>query len=104
MEELFERVRQGQPAIAGMRCHNQSDSRYSLAGGRGLYNHFIIVLEFEMVGGEEYLWVANPHPGKYLFEDHLAPPVRMSLAEFWESWALRDGSEKADLGFAAFYN
>jgi hypothetical protein len=103
LDELLERVSQGQPAIVGMRYRYQGDWRYLPAGSNGLYNHFVIVFGLEQVGGEEYLWVANPHPGKYLYEDHEAAPVRMSLAEFWGSWALLDGTENAEIGYAAFF-
>jgi hypothetical protein len=103
IEELLDRVRQGQPAIAGMRYRYQDDWGYRPSGGRGLYNHFVVVFGVEQVDGQDYLWVANPHPGKYLTSDTEAAPVRMSVDEFWQSWALKDGSENEGYGHAAFY-
>jgi hypothetical protein len=103
IEELLERVRQGQPAIAGMRYRYQDDWGYRPSGGRGLYNHFVVVFGVEQVDGQDYLWVANTHPGKYLTSDTEAAPVRMSVDEFWQSWALKDGSENESYGHAAFY-
>jgi hypothetical protein len=103
IEELLERVRQGQPAIAGVRYSYQGDWQYRPAGGNGLYNHFVVVFAVEQVDGNEYLWVANTHPGKYLTSDSEAAPVRMSIDEFWDSWALKDGSENTNYGHAAFY-
>jgi hypothetical protein len=103
IEELLDRVRQGQPAIAGMRYRYQDDWSYRPSGGRGLYNHFVVVFGVEQVDGQDYLWVANPHPGKYLTSDTEAAPVRMSVDEFWQSWALKDGSENESYGHAAFF-
>lgn len=103
LEDLLQRVRQGQPAIAGMRYRYQDDLRYRPGGGQGLYNHFVIVFGLEQEGGEEYLWVSNPHPGKYMYEDHEAAPIRILLTEFWRSWALLDGTENANLGHAIFF-
>jgi hypothetical protein len=103
MEELLERVRQGQPVIAGMRYSYQDGWRYLPAGGSGLYNHFVIIVGLEQTDDQEYLWIANTHPGKYDHEDQDAVPVRVSVSEFWQSWALKDGSELADHGHAAFY-
>jgi hypothetical protein len=102
-DELVELLRQGQPAIVGARYRYQSDWRYVPAGSSGLYNHFVIIFGLEQIGGEDYLWVSNPHPGKYLYEDHEAAPVRISAAEFWQSWALKDNSDHADHGHAAFF-
>jgi hypothetical protein len=103
IEELLERVRQGQPAIAGMRYAYQGDWMYRPSGGSGLYNHFVIVFAIEQQDGQEYLWVANTHPGKYLTSDSEAAPTRMSIDEFWQSWAIKDGSENSDYGHAVFY-
>jgi hypothetical protein len=103
IEELLERVRQGQPAIAGVRYSYQGDWQYRPSGGNGLYNHFVVVFAVEQVDGHEYLWVANTHPGKYLTSDSDAAPVRMGIDEFWDSWALKDGSENTNYGHAAFY-
>jgi hypothetical protein len=102
-EDLLERVRQGQPAIAGMRYKYQGDWHFLPSGGRGLYNHFVVVIGIEEVGGLETLWVANPHPGKYLTRDEEAAPVRMSVDDFWQSWALKDGSAYTDYGHAVFF-
>jgi hypothetical protein len=103
IEELLDRVRQGEPAIAGLRYSYQGDWQFRPSGGNGLYNHFVVVFAVEQVDGNEYLWVANTHPGKYITDDGEAAPVRMSIDEFWDSWALKDGSENTNLGHAAFY-
>jgi hypothetical protein len=103
LQDLQERVRRGHPAIVGMRYRYQDDLHYRPAGGQGLYNHFVIVIGSEQEGGEEYLWVSNPHPGKYLHEDHEAAPIRILLTEFWRSWALLDGTENANMGHAVFF-
>jgi hypothetical protein len=103
LDELLERIRRGEPAIAGMRYSYQENWLYLPAGGSGLYNHFVIIFALEEIGEEEFLWVSNPHPGKYLYEDHQAAPIRISVDEFWQSWALKDGSEQADHGHAAFF-
>jgi hypothetical protein len=103
IEELLDRVRQGEPAIAGLRYSYQGDWQFRPSGGNGLYNHFVVVFAVEQVDGNEYLWVANTHPGKYITDDGEAAPVRMRIDEFWESWALKDGSESTNLGHAAFY-
>jgi hypothetical protein len=103
LDEMLELIRKGQPAIVGARYRYQSDWRYVPAGGSGLYNHFVVIFGVEQIGGEDYLWISNPHPGKYLYEDHEAAPVRISAAEFWQSWALKDNSDHADHGHAAFF-
>jgi hypothetical protein len=103
LEDLLQRVRQGHPAIAGMRYRYPDDLHYRPGGGKGLYNHFVIVFGLEQEDGEEYLWVSNPHPGKYIYEDNEATPVRMLLTEFWRSWALLDGTENANMGHAIFF-
>jgi hypothetical protein len=102
-QALMERVRQRTPAIAGMRYGYAEGGRYLPAGGRGLYNHFVIVFNASEEGGQEYLWVLNPHPGKYLTHDSDTVPVKMSVEEFQGSWMLNNGSEWADWGHAAFY-
>ena len=103
IEDLLERVRQGQPAIAGVRYSYQGDWQYRPSGGSGIYSHFVVVFAVEQVDGQEYLWVANTHPGKYITSDSEAAPVRMNMDEFWQSWALKDGSENTDYGHAAFF-
>ncbi len=103
IEELLEWVRQGRPAIAGVRYKYQGNWDYRPSGGSGLYTHFVILFAVEQVDGQEYLWVANTHPGKYLTADSEAAPVRMSIDEFWQSWALKDGTENTNLGHAAFF-
>ena len=104
LEELLEGVRQGKPAIVGMRYGYQADGwRYLPAGGSGIYNHFVIVFGVTVVDGQELLWLYNPHPAKYSYNDEDAAPVTISIAEFVSSWALNDGSENAERGHAVFF-
>jgi hypothetical protein len=104
LEELLEQLRLGRPAIAGMRYRYQGEgARYLPAGGSGLYNHFVVVFGAEVVDGQENLWVQNPHPGKYLYNDAEAGPELMTIEQFRGSWALNDGSEYQDYGRAVFF-
>ncbi len=103
LDDLLAGLRQGNPAIAGMRYHYVEGKRYQPAGGRGLYNHFVVVFHVTQEDGEERLWVLNPHPGKYLTSNDDVAPEALSLAQFSESWMLNNGTEYADYGHAAFY-
>jgi hypothetical protein len=104
LDELVEGVRQGNPAIVGMRYSYQgTDMRYIPSGGRGLYNHFVVVFAVTQSEGQDYLWVMNPHPGKYLVNDSDAIPEAFRADEFKQSWALNNASDYADYGHAAFY-
>lgn len=102
LDDLLNGVRQGQPAIAGMR-YGYSNNLYLPAGGSGIYNHFIVVFGTQQVDGAEHLLVLNNHPGKYLVDDAEVRPELMSLDQFRQSWLLNDGSEDQDLGHAAFF-
>jgi len=104
LDDLLARVRAGEPAILGMRYHYQGPERlYLPAGGSGVYNHFVILIEAAEQDGQTLLRVFNPHPGYYLYDDASAAPVLMSLEEFTASWALNDGSEFSEMGHAAFF-
>lgn len=104
LDEFLDGVRQGYPAIAGMRYGYQRDGwRYVPSGGRGLYNHFVVVFAVEQIDGQEHLWVYNPHPGKYLYDDSDAAPLTISVEQFNQSWALKDGSQYSGYGHAVFY-
>jgi hypothetical protein len=103
--DLVEGVRQGNPAIAGMRYSYQGgDMRYVPSGGRGIYNHFVVVFAVTQVEGQDMLWVLNPHPGKYLVNDSDTVPEAYLPEEFMGSWALNNNSDYADYGHAAFYH
>lgn len=102
LEDLLQEVRQGTPAIVGMR-YGYSNGLYVPTGGSGIYNHFITVFGTQQVDGVEYLLVLNNHPGKYLVEDANVQPELMSLDQFMLSWLLNDGSEYQNYGHAAFY-
>jgi hypothetical protein len=100
--ELLDGVRQGRPAIAGMRF-GYNDDRYLPRGGSGVYNHFVVVIGTQDVDGQEKLLVLNNHPGIYLLKDEDVQPEPMDLDQFEQSWLLNDGSEREDYGYGAFY-
>lgn len=100
--ELIEAVRQGHPAIAGMR-YGYNGPLYIPRGGSGLYNHFIVVFAVQEQDGQEMLLIVNTHPGKDLVDDADARPELITIEEFEGSWLLNDGSDSANFGYAAFY-
>ncbi|RPI81469.1 MAG: hypothetical protein EHM41_20595 [Chloroflexi bacterium] len=102
LEDLLQGVRQGTPAIVGMR-YGYSNGLYVPMGSSGIYNHFVSVFGTQQVDGQEYLLVLNNHPGKYLVDDANVQPELMSLDQFLQSWLLNDGSEYQNYGHAAFY-
>jgi hypothetical protein len=87
LDELLGGLRQGNPAIAGMRYAYQNDLRYMPAGGRGLYNHFVIVYQLDQADGQERLWVMNPHRQVSATACH---PEPMSVEQFKRSWAFNN--------------
>jgi hypothetical protein len=104
-DDLLKRVRKGTPAVVGMRYGYQGENaRYLPAGGSGIYDHFVIIFGTTEVNGKNYFWLYNSHPGKYLYEDSDAVPVKISFDEFKQSWQLNDDSEYSDYGPAAFYS
>jgi hypothetical protein len=105
LAELLERLREGEPAIAGMRYQYRRDNRYQPVGGRGYngYDHFVIVFGIEQVDGQDFIWLLNPHPGKYLYSDQDVAPERYTLGEFMAAWGINDDSEYSNYGYAAFY-
>jgi hypothetical protein len=102
LDELLEGVRQGTPAIVGMR-YGYRNGLYVPVGGSGIYDHFVIIFGTEVVDGQEHLLVLNNHPGKNLIHDEDVRPEQMSLDIFQQSWLLRDGSQYQNYGEAAFY-